>query len=52
MITRERILGKFFHQGGGRPSGSTETLHLTKTGVPILGNTPRECPLWGGGGDR
>jgi hypothetical protein len=53
MITGERIVGKFFHQGGGRPSSLTETLRVTKTpGAPLSGNTPRECPSWGGGGDQ
>ena len=33
MITEERILGKFFHQAGWRPSGAAETLLVARTGA-------------------
>ena len=52
VISEERILGKFSHQGGRRPSVRSETLHVTKTPGAPLANTLGECPLWGGGGDR
>jgi hypothetical protein len=38
-MTEERILGKFSHQGGRRPSAGSESLLVAKTGAPLLGNT-------------
>ena len=38
MIPGERILGKFLHQGGRRPSGAAETLLVAKTWAPSLGH--------------
>jgi hypothetical protein len=51
VICEERILGKFFRPTREWLSPGAETLLVTKTWAP-LGNIPRECPLWGGGGDR
>jgi hypothetical protein len=51
VISEERILGKFFRPTRERPSPGAESALVTKTWAP-LGNIPRECPLWGGGGDR
>ena len=51
MISEERILGKFFRPTREWPSPGAESALVTKTWAP-LGNIPRECPLWGGGGDR
>jgi hypothetical protein len=51
-MSEERILGKFSCEGGRRPSDEAETLLVAKTWTPSLGKTPREYPLWGGGGDR
>jgi len=51
VISEERILGKFFRPRRERPSPGAESALVTKTWAP-LGNIPRECPLWGGGGDR
>jgi hypothetical protein len=45
-------LGKFFHQAPRRTSPGAQSLLLAKTEAPFLGNTPRECLLWGGGGYR
>jgi hypothetical protein len=52
VITEERILGKFFHQAGRRPSVGPETLLVARTEGAPLENTAREYALWGGGGDR
>jgi hypothetical protein len=51
VISEERILGKFFRPTREWPSPGAESTLVTKTWAP-LGNIPRECPLWGGGGDR
>jgi hypothetical protein len=51
VISEERILGEFFRARRERPSPGAESALVTKTGT-LLGNTPRECPLWGGGGNR
>jgi hypothetical protein len=51
VISEERILGKFFRPTRECPSPGAESALVTKTWAP-LGNTLRECPLWGGGGDR
>jgi hypothetical protein len=51
VISEERILGKFSRPTRERPSPGAESALVTKTGPP-LENPPRECPLWGGGGDR
>jgi hypothetical protein len=51
VISEERILGKFFRPTREWPSPGAESALVTKTCAP-LGNIPRECPLWGGGGDR
>jgi hypothetical protein len=51
VISEERILGKFFRVRRERPSPGAESALVTKTWAP-LGNIPRECPLWGGGGNR
>jgi hypothetical protein len=48
MIPGERILGKFFHQGGRRSSGAAETLLVAKTWAPLLGN-PQGNALCGEG---
>jgi hypothetical protein len=50
-VTEGRILGKFFCPRRERPSPGAETLLVTKTWA-LLVNTPRECPLWDGGGNR
>jgi hypothetical protein len=47
-MTEERILGKFSCEGGRRPSVGSESFLVAKTGAPLLGNSPRECALWGG----
>jgi hypothetical protein len=52
VISEERILGKFFRPTRERPSPEAESALVTKTGAPLLGNTPRQYALWGGGGDR
>jgi hypothetical protein len=52
VISEERILGKFFRPTREWPSPGAESALVTKTGTPLLENSPRECPLWGGGGDR
>lgn len=51
-MTGKRILGKFFRPKRERPSPGAESALVTKTGAPLLENTPREYALWGGGGDR
>ena len=51
VISEERILGKFFRPTHEWPSLGAESALVTKTWAP-LGNSPGECPLWGGGGDR
>ncbi len=51
VISEGRILGKFSRPTRERTSPGAETLLVTKTWAP-LGNIPRECALWGGGGDR
>jgi len=51
VISEERILGKFFRPTRERTSPGAESALVTKTWAP-LGNILRECPLWGGGGDR
>jgi hypothetical protein len=48
VISEERILGKFFRARRERPSPGAESALVTKTWAPLV-NTPRECPLWGGG---
>jgi len=52
VISEERILGKFFRPTRERPSPGAESALVTKTWASLLENSPRECPLWGGGGDR
>ena len=52
VISAERILGKFSRPTREWPSSRAENTLVTKTWAPLLENTPRECPLWGGGGDR
>jgi hypothetical protein len=51
VSSEEGILDKFFRPRRERPSPGTESALVTKTWAP-LGYVPRECPLWGGGGDR
>jgi len=51
VISEDRILGKFFRPTREWLSPGAENALVTKTWAP-LGNIPRECPLWGGGGDR
>ena len=48
MITGERILGKFFHQGGRRPSGAAETLLVAET-EPVYWRIPLGNTLCGEG---
>jgi hypothetical protein len=48
VISEERILGKFFRPTREWPSPGAESALVTKTWAPLSGNTPRECPLWGG----
>jgi hypothetical protein len=52
MIDEERILGKFFRPTRERPSLGAKSALVTKTGTPLLENSPRKCASWGGGGDR
>jgi hypothetical protein len=51
MIGEERNSGKFIRARRERPASRAKSALVTKTWAP-LGNIPRECPLWGGGGDR
>jgi hypothetical protein len=51
VISEERILGKFLRPIRERPSPGAKSALVTKTWAP-LGYIPRECALWGGGGDR
>jgi hypothetical protein len=51
VISEERILGKFSCAGCRRTSPGAESALVTKTRASFW-NTPRECPLRGGGGDR
>jgi hypothetical protein len=52
MSPEERILGKFFRPRRERHSPGAESALVTNTRAPLLENSPRECPSWGGGGDR
>ena len=51
-MTEERILGKFSHPTREWPSPGAKSALVTKTGTPLLENSPRKCASWGGGGDR
>ena len=51
MIDEVRNSGKFTRTRRERPAAEAQNSLVTKTGAPS-GNTPRECPSWGGGGDR
>jgi hypothetical protein len=51
MIGEERNFGKFSCATCERPSPGIEIAPVAKTGAPLAGNTPREYPLWGGGGN-
>ena len=52
MVGEERNSGKFSRERRERPAAGAESSFVTKTGAPLLGNTPREYALWRGGGDR
>jgi hypothetical protein len=51
MISEGRDFGKFFRPRREWPSPGAKSALVTKTWSPLLGYTPREYALWGGGGD-
>jgi hypothetical protein len=52
MMAEERILSKFSRPRRERPAPGAGSSLVTKIGAPLSRNTPRQYPLWGGGGDR